>query len=116
MPYLYDRIDDLYSRAGLTPTRIPTPDAGPYNQAGLMMVASGKGIYLCMGIPLTAPQALTSVIAIPLADQDATLDVCVAWRKGESSPIVSQFLESVWRVFPQSRTGQPGKAPARRAS
>jgi hypothetical protein len=69
-----------------------------------------------MGIPLTAPQALTSVVAIPLADQDATLDVCVAWRKGESSPIVCQFLESVWHVFPQARNGQPGKAPARRAS
>ena len=82
-----------------------------------MMVASGKGVYLCMGIPLTAPQALTSVVAIPLADQDATLDVCVAWRKGESSPIVCQFLESVWHVFPQARAGHPGaKTPARRAS
>jgi DNA-binding transcriptional LysR family regulator len=117
MPYLYDKIDDLYARSGITPKRIQTPDAGPYNQAGLMMVASGKGIYLCMGIPLTAPHALTSIAVVPLADQDATLDVCVAWRKGETSPVVCQFLKSVWHVFPQTRAGQAGaKAPARRAS
>jgi DNA-binding transcriptional LysR family regulator len=116
MPYLYDKIDNLYARAGITPTRIPTPDAGPYNQAGLMMVAAGKGVYLCMGIPLTTPHAMTSVTVVPLSDPDATLDVCVAWRKGEASPVVGQFLESVWQVFPQSRESQAGKAAARRAS
>jgi LysR family transcriptional regulator, benzoate and cis,cis-muconate-responsive activator of ben and cat genes len=117
MPYLFDKIDDLYARAAIAPKRIPTPDAGPYNQAGLMTVAAGKGIYLCMGIPLTAPQALTSVTVVPLSDPDATLDVCVAWRKGEASPVVLQFLESVWQVFPQSRLGQAAaKSAARRAS
>jgi len=115
MPYLYDKIDDLYVRQGITAKREPTPDAGPYNQAGLMMVASGKGIYLCMGIPFTTPQTASAVSVVPLADPDATLDVCVAWRKGESSPVVCKFLESVWQVFPQARPGGT-KAVARRAS
>jgi DNA-binding transcriptional LysR family regulator len=39
MPYLYDKVLDLFSREGLTPRTLPTPDAGPYNQAGLMMEA-----------------------------------------------------------------------------
>ena len=95
-----------------TPKRVPTPDAGPYNQAGLMQVASGKGIYLCMGIPFGATQ---TVAVLPLSDPDATLDICVAWRKGEASPVVCKFLESVWHVFPQSRPGG-AKAVAKRAS
>jgi len=115
MPYLYDKIDDLCVRSGMAPTRVTTPDAGPYNQAGLMMVAAGKGIYLCMGIPMATPQATSAVAVVPLSDADATLDVCVAWRRGETSPVVCRFLESVWHVFPQARRGSM-KAVARRAS
>jgi DNA-binding transcriptional LysR family regulator len=111
MPYLFDKVDALYARQGISPKRVPTPDAGPYNQAGLMQVASGKGVYLCIGIPFTATQI---VAVVPLSDPDATLDICVAWRKAESSPIVCKFLESVWHVFPQAR---PGAAKvAKRAS
>jgi len=117
MPYLYDKVLDLFAREGLSPRTHPTPEAGPYNQAGLMMVAQGKGAYLCMGIPLTSPQAASGVAVVPVSDPDATLDVCVAWRKGEASPAVGQFLDSVWHVFPQARHAQaPTKAPARRAS
>lgn len=102
MPYLFDKVDALYAQQGLTPKRVPTPDAGPYNQAGLMQVASGKGIYLCMGIPFSMVQ---TVAVVPLADPDATLDIRVAWRKGEASPIICKFLESVWHVFPNARPG-----------
>jgi len=117
MPYLYDKVLDLFAREGLTPRTLQTPEAGPYNQAGLMMVASGKGAYLSMGIPLSSPHAATGVVVLPVVDPDATLDVCVAWRKGEASPSVCQFIDSVWHVFPQPRQVQaPAKAPARRAS
>jgi DNA-binding transcriptional LysR family regulator len=82
-----------------------------------MMVAQGKGAYLCMGIPLTSPHAASGVAVLPVVDPDATLDVCVAWRKGEQSPAVCQFIDSIWHVFPQARHGQPAaKTPARRAS
>ena len=117
MPYLYDKVLDLYAKAGVTPKTIPTPDAGPHNQAGLMLVASGKGIYVCMGIPLTSPQPLSGIAVVPIGDPDATLDVCVAWRKGETSPVVRQFLNCVWQVFPQTHTERVAvKTPSRRAS
>jgi len=102
MPYLFDKVDTLYSRQGIAPKRVPTPEMGPYNQAGLMQVASGKGIYLCIGIPFSMVQ---TVAVVPLSDPDATLDICVAWRKGEASPIICKFLESVWQVFPNARPG-----------
>ena len=53
-PVLYDRILELYAGAGMTPVMIPTPGAGPYNNAGIMQVASGKGIYLCLVYPSRA--------------------------------------------------------------
>ena len=113
IPYVYDKVEDLYARAGITPKRIPTPEAGPHNQAGLMMVASGKGIYLCMGVPLSSQSSASSVAVVPLSDPEAGLDVCVAWRKDEASAVVRQFLDSVWHVFPHARGG---KAPARRTA
>jgi len=113
IPYVYDKVEELYAHAGITPKRIPTPEAGPHNQAGLMMVASGKGIYLCMGVPLSSQGVVSSVAVVPLSDPEAALDVCVAWRKDETSPVVRQFLESVWHVFPHVRGG---KTPARRTA
>jgi len=112
MPYLFDQVDALYASHGITPKRVATPDAGPYNQAGLMQVAQGKGIYMSIGIPFANIQ---TVAAIPISDPEATLDICVAWRKGESSPVVCKFLESVWQVFPNARPGA-AKAVAKRAS
>jgi DNA-binding transcriptional LysR family regulator len=102
-PALYDKVLDLYARNGITPPMVPTPGAGPYNHTGLMMVASGKGVYLCLGVPLTSPQPASGVAVLPVGDPGATIEVCVASRKGETSHLVSQFLECVWRAYPQPR-------------
>jgi DNA-binding transcriptional LysR family regulator len=116
-PYVYDKVLDLYAKAGLTPPMIPTPDAGPYNQAGLMLVASGKGIYICMGIPFTSPRPLSGIAVVPISDPEATIDICVAWRKGETSPVVREFLSCVWQEFPEAlHVSVPVKVVARRAS
>ena len=117
MPYLYDKILDVYAKAGVTPRMIPTPDAGPHNQAGLMLVASGKGTYVCMGIPLSSPHPASGIAVVPISDPGATLDVCIAWRKGELSPVVHQFLDCVWQVFPHAQPRPIAvKTPSRRAS
>ena len=102
-PVLYDRMLELYARAGVSVPMIPTPGAGPYNHAGLMLVASGKGVYLGYGVPLTGPQSPSGVAVRPLSDPGATMEVCVVSRRGESSPIVARFLETVRRVFPRER-------------
>jgi DNA-binding transcriptional LysR family regulator len=102
-PALYDRVLELYARQGITAPMVPTPGAGPYNHAGLMMVASGKGVYLCLGVPLTSPQPASGVAVLPVVDPGATIEVCVASRKGEASPLVGQFLDCVWETYPQPR-------------
>lgn len=102
-PTLYDRVLEVYARHGVTPTMVPTPGAGPYNHAGLMMVASGQGVYLCLGVPLTSPQPASGVAVLPVGDPGATIEVCVASRKGDASPLVGQFLDCVWETYPQPR-------------
>ena len=100
-PVLYDQILDLYSRAGVEPRAIPTPGAGPFNHAGMMLVASGKGVYLGYGVPLTEPQHPSGVAVVPVSDLDATVEIRVVYHKGHESPAVRAFLECVERVFPQ---------------
>ena len=102
-PTLYDRVLELYARMGISAPMVPTPGAGPYNHAGLMMVASGKGVYLCLGVPLTSPQPASGVAVLPVADPGATIEVCVATRKGETSHLISRFLDCVWETYPQPR-------------
>jgi hypothetical protein len=102
-PTLYDRVLDLYARSGITPPMVPTPGAGPYNHAGLMLVASGKGVYLCLGVPLTSPQPASGVAVLPVGDPGATIEVCVATRRDETSQLVRRFLDCVWDHYPQPR-------------
>jgi len=102
-PALYDRVQELYQRAGIPAAMIATPGAGPFNPAGLMLVASGKGVYLCLGVPLTSPQPASGVAVLPVADPGATIEVCVATRRHEASPLISQFRECVWDTYPQPR-------------
>jgi len=102
-PTLYDRVLDLYARNGVAPPMVPTPGAGPNNHAGLMQVASGKGVYLCLGVPLTSPQPASGVAVLPVGDPGATIEVCVVSRKGEMSRLIGRFLDCVWDTYPQPR-------------
>ena len=115
-PVLYDQILDLYARAGAEPRMIPTPGAGPFNHAGMMLVASGKGVYLGYGVPLTGPQPPSGVAVRPLNDPNATTDVCVVHRRGDDSPAVKGFLECVWRVCRQGQLVSAGAGPTQIAS
>lgn len=112
-PLLYDKVLDLYSAAGVTPVMTPTPDAGPFNNAGLMLVASGRGVYLCLGVPHSGPQPAAGVAVLPVLDADATIDVCIARRKDDVSPMVTRFLECVRRVFPMEDETRMARVVAR---
>jgi len=103
MPAVYDTVLALYENCGVRPKMIPTPGAGPHNHAGMMMVASGQGTYICIGVPVSSHQGASGVALVPIADPGAAVDICVAWRKKESSAAVLQFMDSVWEVYPQRR-------------
>jgi len=103
MPAVYDTVLALYESCGVQPKMIATPGAGPHNHAGMMMVASGQGTYICIGVPFSSHQPASGVALVPIADPGAAVDICVAWRKKESSEAVIQFMDSVWEVYPQRR-------------
>ena len=98
-PVLYDQILGLYAAAGVNTPMIPTPGAGPYNHAGMMLVASGKGVYLGYGVPLTTPHSPSGVAVRPISDPGATIEVCLVTRKGEASPLVRRFLDCAGQLF-----------------
>ncbi len=98
-PTLFDRILDLYATAEVATPMITTPGAGPFNLAGMTLVASGKGIYLGYGVPLTTPSPASGVAVVPVSDPGATIEVCMVWRKAEMSPLLRQFIDCTQRIF-----------------
>lgn len=97
-PVLYDRILSLYRRTGLAPKTQATPGAGPFNHAGMMLVASGKGIYFGYGVPLSGPQPASGVAVVPLSDPGATVDVRLVSRR-DASPTARRFIECALGVY-----------------
>ena len=71
----------------------------PTDQASMILVASGKGIFLSPSSPLSDTPRASGVVAIPLNSPYATIPVGMMWRKDETSRIVLAFLECAREVF-----------------
>jgi DNA-binding transcriptional LysR family regulator len=99
----YDKILALYVAARVTPN-IVTLHAVPGEQASMLAVASAEGICLALQSPISRSYVPVSGVAIvPLDEPDAELQVLVAWRKGETSRAILQFLESTREAFPADK-------------
>lgn len=101
---LYDKILGLYSRQGLTP-RFAVTHVEAHEEAGAIMVASGKAIFVGAGAIVTRSVHGIELACVPLNEADAKIEVYMAWRKQEESAAVFSFLDSVRRVLglPASR-------------
>jgi len=105
---LYDKILDLYRRAGVNP-KVTQTSSFPYEEAGAMVIASGKGIYLGVssspgtGTTVCHPLFMDKLTAVRLNEPGAELDVQVAWRARENSPAILAFLKTVRYVFRTER-------------
>ena len=95
---LYDKILGLFSRQGFTPHLIVT-HVEAHEEAGAIMVASGKAIFLGAGAIVNRSVSGVELAWVRLNEPEAKIEVYVAWRKGEESPAVLAFLGSVRRVF-----------------
>jgi DNA-binding transcriptional LysR family regulator len=95
-----DKIMALCAAAGVTP-RIATLEAIPGNQASMLSVVSGEAICLALrGAISRSYQPLRGVAVVPLDEPHADFEVQVAWRKGETSVLVCEFLKSARELFP----------------
>src|SRR5215831_1232983 len=99
-PGVHDKTLELLRHSGISP-RITPVDITCYDEAGAMMVATGRGVYLAVGKNPIHPSFADQLTAIPLADPSAFVEVHIAWRKDESSPAVSSFLDTARGLFKQ---------------
>lgn len=95
---LYDKILGLYSRQGLTP-HFTVTHVEAHEEAGAIMVASGKAIFIGAGAIVTRSVSGIELASVPLNEAGAKIEVYMAWRKDEQSTAVFSFLDSVRRVF-----------------
>ena len=98
-PGVYDKTLALFEAAGVRP-RILHGQPPPYAQAATMLIASGEGYYVGIASPFTQTHRASGVAVVPIDEPDAHLDVRVAWRKGDTSPAVREFVRSARAVFP----------------
>lgn len=94
---LYDKILGLYSRQGFTP-RFAVTHVEAHEEAGAIMVAAGKAIFIGAGALVTRPVSGFELAAVPLKEAEAKIEVYMAWHKDEASPAVLGFMDSVRRV------------------
>jgi DNA-binding transcriptional LysR family regulator len=94
----YDKILGLYSRQGLTP-HFAVTHVEAHEEAGAIMVASGKAIYIGVGAMVSRSVHGIQLATVRLNEAEAKIEVYMAWRKNEESPAVLSFLNCVRRVF-----------------
>jgi len=95
---LYDKILGLYSRQGLTP-HFAVTHVEAHEEAGAIMVASGKAIFIGAGAIVTRSVDGIELASVPLKESEAKIEVYMAWRKHDDSDAVHAFLNSVRRVL-----------------
>jgi DNA-binding transcriptional LysR family regulator len=95
----HDKFLSMYAAAGVTPN-VATREATPGNQASMLAVASGEAICLSSSGSFSRSYVpLNGLAAIPLDEPDAELYVQVAWRKGETSTVLCDFLKAARQLF-----------------
>ena len=97
-PALYDKVLEMYATAGVAP-RIVHTKTSPIEQAGLMLVASGDGIFPSVTSKFTQPQAAPGVAALMLSDPNARIPVMLVSRSDEASPAVIEFVDAARQAF-----------------
>jgi DNA-binding transcriptional LysR family regulator len=112
-PVLYNKILALYEAADVTPNIVTIRNLR--SQAAMLAVASGKGIALALqsSISRSYYPLLTGVNVIPLDEPDASLDVQLARRAGETSPTILRFCQSIREAFPTRDADRQGHPSSR---
>lgn len=98
---VHDKTLALFARVGVVPSVIETPHSVA-DQGATIPVACGRGIFLALSSPRTVSHRAGGIVVVPLNEPDATVMVNAAWRKGETSKAILQFVQSIREIFPES--------------
>jgi DNA-binding transcriptional LysR family regulator len=95
---LYDAILELYRKRDLSP-RLTITHTETHEEAGKVMVATGKGIFIGVGAMVNTSVLGVHLAAVPLNEPGAKFPVSIAWRKQETSLAVLEFVGSARKLF-----------------
>jgi DNA-binding transcriptional LysR family regulator len=102
-PGVYDRTLALFRERGIKPKTFATTTLSG-DEAGSILVDSGKGIYVAVGVNPIYPAFADRLTTLPLEDPNAVTDVHVVWRRDEQSKTTLDFVQFTRNGF-QRRTG-----------
>lgn len=105
-PGFNDKVLELLRNAGITPKITPT-ETMPYDEAGAILVESGKGIYLAVGEGPYYPSFADHLVALPLDEPSAVMPVHIVWRKNEQARTTLDFVRYAQSMF--AETGDLGR-------
>ena len=94
----YDKTLDLIRNAGLSANIVPTQTI-VHDEAGAILVDSGKGIYIAVGRNPYHPAFADRLIALPLMEPGATIEVHIVWRKKEQTKVALDFIAFTRKVL-----------------
>ncbi len=111
-PGFNEKMLELFRNEGIAPKIIPT-ETMPYDEAGAILVESGKGIYLAVGEGPYYPSFADRLVALPLDERSAVMPVHIVWRKDEKAKSTLEFVkyaESMCRETRELRRIRPKPA------
>jgi len=91
---LQDKMMGMFNRQGFVPHVVAT-HVEAHEEAGAIMVASGKAIFVGPGAILNHSISGLELASVRLNEPEAKIEVYAAWRKGEDSIAVRGFLDSL---------------------
>ena len=113
-PGVYDRTLALFRERGLNLRMIPTMTASG-EEAGSILVDSGKGIYVAVGQNPIHPAFSDRLMILPLKDPDAVTEVHVVWRRDEQSKTTLDFVRFTRNAFRSNESFRPNHSSHRDA-
>ena len=101
-PGFNEKMLELFHGAGIAPRIIPT-ETMPYDEAGAILVESGKGIYLAVGEGPYYPSFADRLVALPLDERSAVMPVHIVWRKDEKAKTTLEFVRYAESMCKETR-------------
>jgi DNA-binding transcriptional LysR family regulator len=96
---LHDEILRLFEGARTTPEIVQLPPPTPHGGVLRFLLASRDGVFIVPDEIESYPAPKSGMVAVPLDEPAATVDVRMAWRKTETSAAVLSFLDSMRTFF-----------------
>ncbi len=112
---LYDRTIEMYAEAGIVPKIVHVAmEPVPHGDTQIVLISCHKGIFIMPDEAVNRPAKGGEIVAVPLDEPNAKIDVLMAWRKAEKSSAVLTFLDTCRRIFRDSARCYPsvrGRVP-----